>query len=674
MRQGFEKAMPSKLLLAGFVLLLCPAAPGQSPPNPSAKVRFVFRHSGEPAAGLRIVERGRADSGVLTDSDGVAALDRSRTILVSDPERGVDLAIFARGTLPSGDVRIPEPIKLRGAVRGDAANRAGLNVQYGFGDRIEVMARFRLSFDLTPAATRAENRFLGFDIPKSPRVWREATLSPDSSFETAWFPAADDPQVLATNDARQVAIADVRLDSSIRPGAVLNVGELRFEDTRSIAIRFNEQSHDVAADLEVYFRGAKYNPARRDSILKLMSVLDRLDPRTFTFLMGMRGFSTEGGVTEMHILPAFDSIDLRAMGAILGKQVDSTVPLTSPVTTLDVQPLTVLAGVTKRAPLTGLVVLDHSWAPVEGATVVYSCFPDKKQVVTDKFGNFVVPDACVGRRITLFVDATDQARPPRFRRTQKRMTFDRPPGNEQPLVVPLPEDPAPPLAALTMPSSQPATSSGVYRTVQGSPFASWFRSWRLPPNAFFYDQQLGDANDDVPVLVSRSGFARTEFNKLVAVERDPENDLRISVTVAQAGTWDVVMARGACLAAGLDNQQFSANTPKVLTLNPYPEIVSKAYITVFSRIGFAQTVGAGVPAYAYDWAYDPEPTEYVTDKQGVLTLGTCMKLLYLYIYSRKGEDYKRGYFAGEVRLGHNNGATITLKNPPGKKTGSSNPH
>src|SRR5262249_29302536 len=143
---------------------------------------------------------------------------------------------------------------------------------------------------------------------------------------------------------------------------------------------------------------------------------------------------------------------------------------------------------------------DRLYIPMIGATVVYSCYPDRYETTTDRFGNFVIPRACVGRESTVFVSAKEE----RYAPSQATQAVTVRPGAVQRLVIRLPER-AVPLAVAPGggPSFPDASTPAAPRALAGDqlrPFPAW-PFWTggqpMPPDAVIYD---GDDDDDIPIL------------------------------------------------------------------------------------------------------------------------------------------------------------------------------
>ena len=418
-------------------------------------------------------------------------------VTVTDPGAdGCLLLMFRTEARPPVTMAVPEAIRIRG--RMPAEHLTDLRLQYGYGRRIPAGQRFRALHDRALAIDEAENRPLGLELPLSAASWQEMKVDADGAFTTGWFPAEEPPQLAAWNTAGRVAVEDVSL-RGVTPRAALDAPALRFVQTKRGAITFSARASAAAAIAgEIYLRGAQWRPEDRAFIARYLSVLDRIDTRTFTFATMMRPFTFEPGETTIGFLPPWSSVDVRLMDAIVSNAADLALPLPETSASLDVKGEQLLPAGGQTLPLHGSVVVDRLDLPMVGATVVYSCYPDHYETTTDRFGNFVIPRACVGRESTVFVTAKDE----RYAPSQVTQTVTVRPGAVQRLVIRLPERKVPFAAAPGRPPQHPtaesiaaaALSESRLRPFPTSPF--WTGGQPAPADGVIFN---GD-DDDTPWL------------------------------------------------------------------------------------------------------------------------------------------------------------------------------
>jgi hypothetical protein len=639
------------LLAVSTTLIACRA-------RPTGETRLVYQHSNAPAAGLRVTQipSESANEEVATSSaDGRVRLYPNAAVTITDPDAGnCVLATFRTEASPPATLTVPEAIRIRGRVPAD--HLTDLRLQYGFGRRIPAGQRFRALHDRVLATNEAENRPLGLELPLGAASWQEVQVAADGAFTTGWFPAEDTPQIAAWNGAGRVAVEDVPL-RTVTPRATLDAPALRFVQTRRIAITFSAPAN-AAAEIagEIYVRGAQWRPDDAAFVARYLSVLDRIDARTFAFATMMRPFTFEPGETTIDFLPPWTSVDVRLMDAIVSNAADLTLPLSETSTSLDVKGERLLPAGAATLPLHGSVVLDRLYLPMVGATVVYSCYPDRYETTTDRLGNFVIPQACVGRESTVFVSATDQ----RYAPSQATQAVTVRPGAVQRLVIRLPERTGPLAAAPGGPPRLPdARILAAARTLGGdqlhsfptSPF--WTGGQPSPPDAIMYGND-DDEDPWVEVYYPVSPYSRVN---VVTAFWESKERLQLWLVVDQTGTFDIVYAPSPCWLAVAKSQQFQANQFTKVTLYPtgsprfWTSVVAQRYTPPYNG------VDAGTAISFVNPIIEPDPVEIDATAFGQAVLWTCnWGSAWMFV-----ADANMGCFENVVTLDESGFATIQLQ-------------
>lgn len=634
---------------------------------------FVYRHAGQPAAGVRIIQRlnDGEELVALTDGDGRATLTPRARVRIEDPAADdVVLDGFTVGATTPARVLVPEAVRLSGKIASEAVGT--LRLQYGFGRRVTARQRFRRDYDRDAAKTPPEEtQLFGLAIPKSPHAWRQISVKPDGSFLTPWFAGADDPQLLATTAAGRVAVEDVALTGAT-PRATIAAPALRFVQTKTLAVDVRGQRKKVATDVEVYLRGARWRDDDAAFVARYLAVLDRIDVRTFTFASAIRAYVIGLGASNIPWLPPFSDVDLRLMGAVMGPQADVTVPVPDTSARLALNARQVLPEHTNTLALTGTVVFERTYAPAENATVVYSCFPDKVETRTDRFGNFVIPAACVDKESTLFVTTTDTASPAQFAPAQKTQTLVHRTGDVKPVVIVLPFKPlavagraapvlppGPDLRASTLRNARKLWVPH-HEPIRNSAFWPLLRSRPAPPDAAF--RTLGQDNGDgAPrVLVYQDAMDGEEYNNVVNAAWVDREQAILAVEVSEPGNWRVRVEESICFVGENTSVDFTENRTQVMKISLIDQQLYNLYLTVFYPGGLNLPVDAGVPVYFPSYIEEPDPGEEETNRNGVVTFATCDLNAVNVFIAAEGV----GYFNDAVTLYWQQGGTITLAAEP----------
>ncbi len=644
-------------------------APGTGPGT-----AFVYLHSRQPAAGLRVVQElpTGEDVEALTDAGGRAALTAGSIVRVFDPQADeVQLWQDTLGESVPASIDVPEAIRVAGTI--DAAAMPKPRVQIGYGPRITAGRRFRREFDRALVETEAENRPFGLELPRSAQFWRDAAPGADGAFLSGWIPATDTPQVLVSTASGLVAVEDVALAGVQPRGTVRFAAPLRVVQTKRLTFNYASARRRVATDAHVYLRDARWREEDRAFIARYLSVLDRLDVFAFVFAADMRPFPVGAGATPLSWLPPFTEIDVRMIGAVMGAAVDGTVAMPGPVSALRVDGRQILPKATQTLPLLGSVVFEHTHAPVPDAKVVYSCYPEKEETTTDRFGNFVIPQACVGRELTLFVSAEDRSSPPRWAPSQTTHRMTHAAGDVKRIVITLPEQNVPfagrPALPLPTPTDiRPATlkAANQFYLAYPGPLEKirWPGSGSVLPT---WAARIINEDDQVNArtLVYMDTSQGPEYNDVVEAEWHNKDTGEVYITVAQSGTWSVGVELSPCLLGVNTAVNFTANVKTAVKLTTVSTLKPKVSITVFRAIGFAAPVAEGTAIYFPSPIVDPDAFEWDADRQGVVRFETCdVNALDVFV-----ADEDMGYFDGQVRLDDRGYGMVTLvASPPWNAT------
>jgi hypothetical protein len=625
--------------------------------NCVAATKFVWAHSDSPATGLSILVKAAGGGKSLTtdpagESETIAA---GSEITVHDPETGLDLLIISAGAPIANPIRVPEPIRLSGRVAGGAGKP--VFVQFGFGERVTPIERLRRLYDRYIMLEPGANTLFGIELPKSALRWGNAQMEPDGRYLTPFFPA-EDPQVFAHNTDRAVGFRDAPLPRQFRARATIDVAPLTLTPTRTLRVNYDAPATAVAVDAQIFLKQVRIDPQRRESVARLLSVLDRIDPRLLVFATGLRPYNLSAGQATITGLPEFDEIDVHVMGALTSQGFDRTLRLEGASAEISFSSADVLPT-DGKAPLKGVVVVDGSYAPVKNANVVYSCYPEKIEVKTNDDGEFGIPAACSGRDITVFVTATDWIAPPRFAPAQIRRRI-RPGQGTEPVVIAIPaakrartlprlREPKPPDVSAATLSRNRSSQKSYYAPIRESRVEPWLRGQPIPPGGYYLaeDEELEPA-----VYVSAPGTS--QVNTVVDIRWvDPTH---VDVIVTQSGVWQVLAARGALIIGGNDAVEFVALQPKRVEI--FMLKYFKSLLVVISA--YAPKACSNCAVYISNPAMDPDPTEIDTTSFGVADLEVLdNNNLHVFV-----ADKRYGYYDCLVKLDFRHDVDVYLLKTP----------
>ena len=630
-----------------------------------AVTHLVYSHSGQPAQGLSVVERApeRRARRLVTDELGqVPTLQGGSEVTIRDSRTHIILMRIARGESIPDPIQVPELIRLSGTVQADPDARTGLIVRYGVGKRITAMQRLQRNYDRYSTLKAPENTFFGLDLPTAPAHWLNATVDAAGRFTTKWFPAVDHPMIVAHNAARAIGISDFTLPKSFRTGETFTLDPLSLTPTRSLTIRYNAPPSPIALDAEVFLRDVQVDPQQRESVRRVLSVLDAIDPRLLVFAIGLRPYNIETGETVISGLPQFRGMQVRLKGAFTPDTLDRTVQFQG-----NQADVAVSAGdLFPRGASTllkGVVVLEDSYEPVKDAKVVYSCYPEKVETTTNENGEFSIPGACADRDVTFFVTASDSLQPARFPPVQVRKRI-QPKRTSQPLVITLPVPPQPGRS----PAPHTVVSIGPQerfqaeherphlQALEGSPLAGLFRGSAVPPGAYFLqDSQY----DEGPIVYVYEDNMEGEIpDNVVKATWEYQFGSKIRLTVSTTGTWHVLLAVSAFMVYTDDAVDLIANQEKEVTLKPLHFVRFGSWLSVVSA--YLPRPASNIPVYFASPAIDPDPTEIDTNQLGVARMGLLdTDTIHVFV-----SDKRAGYFDCDVKLDFRLDANVLLLPTP----------
>lgn len=289
------------------------------------------------------------------------------------------------------------------------------------------------------------------------------------------------------------------------------------------------------------------------------------------------------------------------------------------------------------------MVGDRAYRPIAGATVVFSCYPDKFETTTDRFGNFVIPKACVDREATLFVTKQEgKAAPMQATRTHTHRA-----GAVQRLVIQLPErddvpfaqgrggrgrgaprgSPGPRPVMLDRLTPAHLTAPDAATQVPRTPFPSfpfWSAGLPIPPGAAYYGYPVGvgDADDNPDVMVShpREPYPMVE---VTGAEWYDTQKLQVWVQVRETGAFNVWLAVSPCLSFVAKSEYFTADQPKLVQLMPIGDS------TWWNRVRATQAfipndpIEMGTAVYFVNPIIEPDPVEVDALWGGFGVIYTC---------------------------------------------------
>jgi hypothetical protein len=327
--------------------------------------------SSEPVANMRVaLFRGTASRLGTTDANGrVAALDGGFDIgVVSSPNDtwGIDVV-----NDPSGVVRVPEPIRIKGRVE-SATQNARLRLRVGYGKRRPTMVRH-------PFPAETDNKVIaGIELPPSASRWDEVTLDAGGAFTTTVMTSESDPQLVALDDAGGMTVLEVPVPAKVANGATLDAGTIRIASPIALDLGLDLPETDMPVTLIAAITNATFDPAQRDAIARHLSVLDQFDDSIFEFASGRMPYALElEGTTLIAGLPPFATVDLDVAGPKPGLGMHRTVTLSHDgptavrITAADLN----VSRLSDLPPVKGRIVLAGTETPVANATVVFSDYP-----------------------------------------------------------------------------------------------------------------------------------------------------------------------------------------------------------------------------------------------------------------------------------------------------------
>jgi len=656
-----------KTMKAFLLVVLAVLALGYQGEAKPAGTQLVYLHSGLPAFGLRLtIEGGSAPSRIVaSDAAGrIPAIAAGSVVTITDPSTRLALMRFSVPRRVPQRVLVPEPIRMKATVAGSEDYLRTITIQYGFGSRITANERFRQDYDRLIGPSPGENVVFGTPMPKSSPEWVYTCVGAQSQFVTGWIPATDTPQVLLYTRAGDVLLRDVALPKNIQPRDTIDLGRLELLPSRHIQLDIDAPETAVQSDYLIYLRSAQIASEDRQQVARYLSVLDRIAPRIFAFLTQARPLAAARGSSQIVYIPRFERFRLRIAPAIAPGTVEQVVDVSSGSATVSVKAAELSAAEAATEPLDGVVLREGTQAPVPGARIVYSAPPEKIEVTADAQGRFHFPNVATSRSITLYATTPAGVRPP----SSARLDLVRDPGANTPVTIVLPTERMrawSPFAAPKQPRlSLSAAGIEAGRAKQGpylspfsaAPLAARTATANLQSELFFTDDEYENCivdvfskifGDEIPVDVTDAQWVSI-----------PEG--KISVTIAQSGTYDVRLAVGPLLAYAAEGISFTANQPKVLTLTPVAPFVHNALVTYFRYAGFAAPVQEGTGVYYSSAATEMDPLQEDANYQGVTTLGVIDYTLYIYV-----NDRDMGYFSGFLNLSpFNYYGTVFLQAPP----------
>lgn len=426
---------PAALLTLGLALLggFAPAAaaPGGSPA--SDRVRFVYRFSEKPAAGLAASltdARTGSTTRVFLGEDGSLPLPRSEASLrLTDLDSG--LTLFAANPLSrpaDGVIRVPLPVRVAGRLAGFDPDPTAVEIHVGSGPRVPVSDYQRAEHGARFQPFPEENRAWGLDLPLIASRWEVRRPAPGGLFETGWIAVSGPPQLAVMDRSGRIATLEVPLPANVQPRATLQAGEIAPQESASLEIdRSGLPATDLPLALAAGIEKVTARAGGETAALRL-ALLSRVAPEVARFAMQRGEIPLElEGATHVTGLPPFSSLVLYATGPLPGLLVKRSVEPTGNGTARISLAGLELLGERRTLPLSGVVRLAGG-EPLAGAKVVYSSYPDRFETRTDPKGAFRIPRALAGRSAVLFVDAQVPGGKPPFDRFTVSDRFEIPPG------------------------------------------------------------------------------------------------------------------------------------------------------------------------------------------------------------------------------------------------------
>lgn len=389
------------------------AATVAAQPREPETLRFVYLFSERPAAHLIVSLTDPRTAGttrsILGDGGLLALPEGDRSLELRDPQSG--LVLFALNSIATwerpaeGVVRLPLPVRVIGALRGFGDEPAAIDVHHGSGPRISVSDFQRREHGLRFQHFDGENAAWGLELPAIASRWGITRPRLDLSFDTGWIAVVAPPQLAVRDREGRVATLEVPLPPAISAHAVLSAGTITPAASATIEL---DRSALPATDLPLLLRASLETaavPAGSETAAGLhLALLEVLDPRAAHFALRRAEIPLElTGVTRIAGLPPFVNAGLVVAGPTPGLAVRSSLAAGTGGTARLGLAADLLTAV-RRVPLGGLV-LSAGGAPIPGATVVVSSYPDRIETRTGADGRFSVPSAAAGREAVVFVDA-----------------------------------------------------------------------------------------------------------------------------------------------------------------------------------------------------------------------------------------------------------------------------
>src|ERR1051325_10744321 len=192
-------------------------------------------------------------------------------------------------------------VRIRGAVGGTW--EAPLTVRIGSGPYTPAAKRRLNAPDAYGLARPGGGIVPANAIPASPSQWQFAHVV-DGSFLSDPVDVATTPVVVAFDAVKRMRVIDVAVAADVEDGAIVDAGMLTLEPTAGLAVELEPPLTDLPM---VFFLGvvnAGVDERRRPAILRQLSVLDQVAPRTFDLLaMGDVGVLPASGRTMVAALP-----------------------------------------------------------------------------------------------------------------------------------------------------------------------------------------------------------------------------------------------------------------------------------------------------------------------------------------------------------------------------------
>jgi hypothetical protein len=593
---------------AAVAILLCALAGCSRQSGP--QVRLLYEHSGAPGDGLEMVALNPVDGKEIkratTDSAGLVNADFGPNwLLVRDPRRNVVLVERASIAPNQHELRVPEPIRVRGTfvTTGDVAR---VKVRVGFGDRVPAVERRRANVHDPFVRPGDENRPFGITLPLSPLVWTDATTAgapSGASFESGWI-AARAPQVVAFDPEGRIAVADVVVPAHVTPGTTVEAGALSLSGPAALNIRMEIPASDLPLGFMLDIATAAADPATAAGTARVISVLDQVNPPLFDLLTRRARYPLSSGLNSLAPFPALRGLKIAVLDSSAGVRMERSAAMPAAgVATLDFDSAELSPHYRQAATkVVGRVVLAGSSKPVGRAKVVFSDFPERRETVTNDDGAFEFTDVHNDRPVTIFVDSRASAIPAGYDATHVFRGVDA----RGPLNLEIP---------------QPPYLAGLNPTVQ--------------------DDDNCTADDQYPSLAGYITDQGVEHWAPIGIYNVNPQTLQATVSVPVTGYWNFRLALYPFWVA-LGGAQFNqANQQQTVQLGR-PQGLQTVTLQFFNP---NNSLSIGTAVYFASFTEDPDPVEFDTDNNGVIRLH-CVNMSPIYVYV----DIGPGYYDGNVNL------------------------